>query len=286
MGKESTVTSIRSAGDRRGANADRPCVARVARMLAAVASPGPASKAWTRLGFDVSPQTTYLGCRAFDIGLSGGGLRFLAPAAGRASTTLATLLADRLVLGAGLLGWSWGCTSVDESWELIRARSGCRPGADDRQGPAVLAPDLNPGAATVLEYVEEPSLPSHPNRIVGLDHVILAVSDADAAADRYERNFGLNAERRTIAGHRYALVTVGAAELPAIEIVGPTEPERGPLSGHVQGVAFRSDDLDATTDHLRRARVPVREPHPALRGGRITGLPMQLGGVQIAFLGD
>jgi hypothetical protein len=51
-------------------------------------------------------------------------------------------------------------------------------------------------------------------------------------------------------------------------------------------VAFESTNLDATVAFLRTAGVDVGDPQRAVQGGRITGMPTPLGGIQLAFMGE
>ena len=60
----------------------------------------------------------------------------------------------------------------------------------------------------------------------------------------------------------------------------------GRITGGPWGVAFESSNLDATVAFLRAAGVEVGDPHRAVQGGRITGMPTPLGGIQLAFMGE
>ena len=83
-----------------------------------------------------------------------------------------------------------------------------------------------------------------------------------------------------------------------LEIVGPSKPAApapgepsvklaaGRVSGGPWGVAFGSTNLDATVAFLRSAGVEVSDPTRAVQGGRITGMPTALGGIQLAFMGE
>lgn len=255
-----------------------PLVERIARILAVVPSLGPATRAWRRLGFEISEPYPLAGCRAADVALDGGGLRFLAPNRGCAAhTPLAARVDDRLVLGAGILGWSWACEDVAQSFASLAAVEG---GGD---GLFMISSDLTPGAITFLEPLGQERSAEHSNSVCALDHVVLDVSDARAAAGVYSREFGLPARMRTTAHHRYASLEVGSS---AVEIVGPVEAKEGRLTGQAWGLAFRSSDLDATVACLRERAIDIAEPQSEPHGGRIVILPIHLGGVGIAFVGD
>ena len=94
----------------------------------------------------------------------------------------------------------------------------------------------------------------------------------------------VKARRTDMNGKRYAFLKVGEVNGSVIEIVGPSKPQVGALTGHGWGLAFRTGDLAAPVRYLRKAGVGVTEPHEAVQGGRIASVTMQLGGVAIAFL--
>ena len=116
-----------------------------------------------------------------------------------------------------------------------------------------------------------------------IDHLVLTVSGSKTAAAEYERNFGLKATTAAMNERYYAFLKVGET---TIAIVGPIPPEPGPVTGGLWGLAFHSADLDATIAHLEKAGVTLKPPHRAQQGGHITGLPLPLGGIQIAFIGE
>jgi catechol 2,3-dioxygenase-like lactoylglutathione lyase family enzyme len=238
------------------------------------------------LGFRPSKPFEFFGCEAVDLDFSVGGIRFLARSLLTKGGPLAALVNDRLTFGAGLLGWSWACKNVWTSRQRIEAQAlaSLSDDASDRTN-ILLPPKLSPGAATMLEPLTQVATPVHPNFVTGIDHVVVTVTNVDAAADLYERHFGLRAVRKTIAERRYAFLKVGEGSV-VIELVGPNGTDRGPLGGQVWGLAFRTANLDGTFALLSGAGIGVSQPHAALQGGRIASLPMQLGGIQIAFLGD
>lgn len=265
---------------------ERP-VSRLGRVLAAVPSLGPTAKAWTRIGFSVSQPFDYLGCRAFDVTLNGASLRFLTLDPNHEPTAMSSLVAERLLSGAGILGWSWACNDVALSREIIEANCERRfPPKDDCSRALIVPRRLTPGAATVLEPLSYEVSAKHRNCVERIDHMVVTLNDVDKAAGIYENAFGLHARRRTSKNTRYAFLKVGRANAAVIELVGPARPTSMVLAGHAWGITFRSPDLDQTVKSLRKERINISDPHPAVQGGRITGFPMQLGGIQIAFIGE
>jgi predicted enzyme related to lactoylglutathione lyase len=266
--------------------AEKP-VARLGRAITVVPSVRPSHKAWRKLGFALSDAFEFMGCTAFDLVLSGCGVRFVAVPKRPEINPLTTAIGELLEKGAGLLGWSWACQSVHRSRDVIEARAGSDFESGHGGRKSIVVPrKLTPGATTLLEPLVHEEVPHHPNSVTGLDHLVIAVTDVEAAADSYERVFGLKARRTAMKDRRYAFLKVGEVGGSVIEIVGPADPVRGPLTGQGWGLAFRSGNLDATVRYLRDSGVAVTEPHNAIQGGRIASVPVQLGGVQIAFLGD
>jgi predicted enzyme related to lactoylglutathione lyase len=281
--RNGTTAANIKASEREDAD-DGRAVSGLAMALVAVPSLGPVRKAWQRLGFKVTEIGGFLGCPAFEVRLAGTGVRFVTPPRDPAATALGSVVADRLVAGSGLLGWSWACADVDRSRQVIEKRSG-RSFPINHKGAKtfVVPPALNPGAVTTLEAGNKNHAPTHPNGITRLDHLVVTVSDADAATGAYKRNFGLTPQAKTMKKRRYSFLKVGNS---VVEIVGPAPPEPGPPTGRPWGLAFHCPDLDATVTNIRSAGVDIADPYPAHQGGRITKLSMQLGGVQIAFMGN
>jgi predicted enzyme related to lactoylglutathione lyase len=254
--------------------------------LAAVPSLGPTTKAWRKLGFVVSEPGTWLGCNVAQIELEGGGIRFLAADSHAESTALVELVRARLILGAGLFGWTWACADPHRSALAVAQLAGSdfHDGCEAWGEPLVQVPmELTPAAATWLEKPTASAPPAHPNSITRLDHVVLQVSASKAASQVYESHFGLKGRTAVMQERYYAFLKIGPSLL---EIVGPMKPTPGTMTGGPWGVAFGSSDIDATVAYLAKAGVEVRPPHRAVQGGRITGMAIPLGGIQIAFMGE
>ena len=264
--------------------------------LAAVPSLGPTVKAWRKLGFAVSDAYTWQGCHAAHIDLEGGGIRFLAADSHAEASAAADLVRQRLILGSGLFGWSWSCAEPHRSAVAIGQLAGSdfHQACEDWSDDIVQIPmELTPAAATWLERPPaEPVSPSHANSIVRLDHVVLQVSASKAAAQTYEKHFGLKGRTSAMNDRYYAFLKAGRSLL---EIVGPIKPgaaekpqgKSAPrITGGPWGVAFGSTNIDATVTFLRMAGIDVGDPHRAVQGGRITGMTTPLGGIQLAFMGD
>jgi len=280
------VPAPKPAGDRPRKVPTERVIDSIGYALAAVPSIGPTVKAWRKLGFVVSPAYSWLGCQAAHIDLEGGGVRFLAVDTCATSTALVELVRARLIEGAGLIGWTWACAEPHRSAVAIAQLAGSEfhEGCAVRDEALVQIPmELTPAAATWLEKPALTPPPRHANSIVRLDHIVLNVSQSKAVSQTYERHFGLKSKTASMNDRYYAFVKTGPS---LVEIVGPMKPPPGALAGGAWVLAFGSSDIDATATFLQNAGVAVKPPHRAVQGGRITGMPMALGGIQIAFMGE
>jgi len=263
-----------------------PLVDHVARALVAAPSLGPVTKAWGKLGFEVSKPFEFLGCRAVDILLEGSAVRFVAQMEHRHPTPLASLVADRLIEGAGLLGWTWFCAKLPRSLESIERASGGRVLYNlDGSKSVVLPRELTPGAVTVLEPLVKEWVPQHRNQISYLDRLVLMASDVEKAAQAYIDGFGLELIRQTTGERRSMVLAADHSGGPLIEIVGPDRPSAEPLTAHLWGLTFESPDLDRTVACMRGRGIAVADPQRAGDRGRGVTLPTQIGGIQIAIFG-
>lgn len=109
------------------------------------------------------------------------------------------------------------------------------------------------------------SAPAHPNRVCGLDHLVVTTPDCDRTTLALEAA-GLEARRiRTFeaagAIRRQTFFWLGTVIL---ELVGPDAAE-GDEPAAFWGVALTTDDIDATADHLGDLCSPPRD---AVQPGR------------------
>jgi len=258
----------------------------IGRALAVVPSLGPARAAWTRLGFHCSNDFVYQGCRAFDVQLAEGGIRILRPDRGLPGAELGAAAARKLEIAAGLIGWTWACRDPHRTRHLIESASQARfaVGSDGRDS-LIVPRELTAGAITLLEEFDSSqnrAVHSHPNTADHIDHLVLMVGDADAAAELIGRAFRLTPKARDLKTSRYAFCKVGASVL---EIVGPPQPEKKPRDGTVWGITFGVRDVDRAIAEIRARGIEMPDAHDAIQGGRIVGVPKPVGGIQVAFMG-
>ena len=125
----------------------------------------------------------------------------------------------------------------------------------------------------------------------GVDHVVIAVKDLDAAVGRYESIYGAAPSDRAeapAAGMKMAFFRFGDSYIELVSAVG----EQGPIAKRladlgegVHLVAMRVDDLDKTLADLRDKGIrlvgdpgpgnPVKGQvfiHPSVTGGVLTQL--------------
>lgn len=252
-------------------------------VLAAMPSLGPAGRAWTHLGFKLTKPYKWMGCLASDLVLSGLRIRFVAPDP-RAGTTglLSTKIEDRLIRGAGLLGWTWmtGENPI-ELPDVVPADPG------ERCNAYVLPPELSPGVVTLYDHELSAPQPreikSHPNGIGRLDRVVVSTDNADRTAGTYQQHFPLKDAGRVNSGRIHLFTEAGSTQ---IEFVGPIDATDSESFVNPWGLVFHSNDLDKTIRTLARSNIELPDPVADPKGGRITALSMQLGGIGIAFIGD
>jgi methylmalonyl-CoA/ethylmalonyl-CoA epimerase len=136
------------------------------------------------------------------------------------------------------------------------------------------------------------------HRVVGVDHVGIAVADLDEAIAWYRETFGLEATHTEVneeQGVREAMLS--AAGDPgggtAIQLLAPLRPDsaigkfldrNGP---GIQQMAYRVVDIDATSDALRAQgkRLLYPEPRRGTAGSRINFVhPKDAGGVLVELV--
>ena len=125
----------------------------------------------------------------------------------------------------------------------------------------------------------------------GVDHIVVAVKDIDAAVGRYETVYGTKvSERRDneAGGMKMAFFRFGDSYIELVSATGDQGPIAKRLSEQGEGVhlvAMKVDDMDATLAKLRDAGIrlvgdpgagnPVKGQvfiHPSMTGGVLTQL--------------
>ena len=132
-------------------------------------------------------------------------------------------------------------------------------------------------------------------RVSSVDHVGIAVTDLDAAVEMYEKAFGMrcvHVEVNEEQGVREAMLAVGdsGSYLQLLEPLGPDTPigrflaKNGP---GIQQMAYRVDDLDAVSEHLRAQglRLLYDAPRTGTAGSRVNFVhPKSAGGVLVELV--
>jgi len=132
-------------------------------------------------------------------------------------------------------------------------------------------------------------------KVTHIDHVGIAVADLDAAIAMYETSFGMrcvhievNAEQ----GVREAMLEVGDSG-SYLQLLSPLSPDttigrflakNGP---GIQQMAYRVDDLDEVSAHLRSTgmRLLYDEPKSGTAGSRVNFIhPKSSGGVLVELV--
>jgi methylmalonyl-CoA/ethylmalonyl-CoA epimerase len=125
----------------------------------------------------------------------------------------------------------------------------------------------------------------------GVDHVVIAVKDLDAAVGRYETIYGTTVSERTqapAAGMAMAFFRFGDSYIELVSNIGDQGPIAKRLADSGEGihlVAMRVDDVDKTVAELRDKGIrlvgdpgpgnPVKGQvfiHPSVTGGVLTQL--------------
>ena len=125
----------------------------------------------------------------------------------------------------------------------------------------------------------------------GVDHVVIAVKDLDAAVAKYEAIYGVPVSDRSeapAAGMKMAFFRFADSYVELVSAIGEEGPIAKRLSTTGEGVhlvAMKVDNLDATLTELRSKEVrlvgdpgpgnPVKGQvfvHPAVTGGVLTQL--------------
>lgn len=128
-----------------------------------------------------------------------------------------------------------------------------------------LPADLDGIATTATEDPPDTRSSTHPNRVVGIDHLVLQSPDLDRTTEAFER-LGVECRRiREIPGSEPTMQQRFFRFGPVIlELVGNAEPTGdGPAA--IWGFAFTVDDIDAAATHLGPA---CGAPKVAVQPGR------------------
>jgi methylmalonyl-CoA/ethylmalonyl-CoA epimerase len=133
------------------------------------------------------------------------------------------------------------------------------------------------------------------HKIIGIDHVGIAVADLDDAIAWYAQTFGLvatHAEVNEEQGVREAMLSAGDGGT-MIQLLAPLRPDsaigkfldrNGP---GIQQMAYRVVDIEATSDALRAqgTRLLYPEPRRGTAGSRINFVhPKDAGGVLVELV--
>jgi methylmalonyl-CoA/ethylmalonyl-CoA epimerase len=132
-------------------------------------------------------------------------------------------------------------------------------------------------------------------KVTHIDHVGIAVADLDAAIAFYEKAYGMrcaHVEVNEEQGVREAMMEVGDSG-SYVQLLSPLNPDttigrfldkNGP---GIQQMAYRVDDLDAVSAHLRAEglRLLYDEPRTGTAGSRVNFVhPKSAGGVLVELV--
>jgi methylmalonyl-CoA/ethylmalonyl-CoA epimerase len=131
--------------------------------------------------------------------------------------------------------------------------------------------------------------------VTAIDHVGIAVADLDAAIAFYEKAYGMrcaHVEVNEEQGVREAMMEVGDSG-SYVQLLSPLNPDttigkfldkNGP---GIQQMAYRVDDIDAVSEHLRSEglRLLYDEPRKGTAGSRVNFVhPKSAGGVLVELV--
>jgi catechol 2,3-dioxygenase-like lactoylglutathione lyase family enzyme len=174
---------------------------------------------------------------------------------------------------------AWRALGFDAAARFAVGTAVLEPSTDPAWGFDEVSGD--PGRLGVSTFTFDTGMTpaTHPNRIDGIDHVVYAVPDLDAAIASIEDVLGLRLRRRAQPrgpdGPEMAFFRCGEG---FIEVVSAGA---GPA---LYGIAFRCPDLDVTVAAMREAGAPVGDPKPAVQGGRIASVWREHVGYPVAVM--
>ncbi len=134
-----------------------------------------------------------------------------------------------------------------------------------------------------------------PARVLGIDHVGIAVPDLDAAVELYETAYGMRCVHQEVneeQGVREAMMAVGDSG-SFVQLLAPLSPDSTIgrfLAGHgpgLQQLAYRVDSIDEVSTALRAQgmRLLYDEPRGGTAGSRVNFVhPKSTGGVLVELV--
>jgi methylmalonyl-CoA/ethylmalonyl-CoA epimerase len=126
-----------------------------------------------------------------------------------------------------------------------------------------------------------------------IDHVGIAVSDLEAAVERYRRAFGIEPDHREVVedqGVEEVLFRVGSSYIQLLAATGSETPVGKFLAKRGEGVhhvGYRVEDVREVLAHLKQLGVPLvdQEPRPGSRGTTVAfAHPKGFGGVLVELV--
>ncbi len=132
-------------------------------------------------------------------------------------------------------------------------------------------------------------------KVTHIDHVGIAVADLDEAISFYEKSYGMRCVHTEVneeQGVREAMLEVGESG-SYIQLLSPLSPDTtigkfldksGP---GIQQMAYRVDDIDEVSDHLRGQglRLLYEEPKTGTAGSRVNFIhPKSSGGILVELV--
>lgn len=188
------------------------------------------------------------------------------------------------------------------SVEVEEPRKGSLSGQPGKVGytwrSAYVSPEATPGARVLLvqhdksieeRYTEPANLHIHPNGVLGVQRLGLAVRDAVAAASRWERNFGVKisqVKEMSPSATRHALIPLQNC---CLEFVSPLK--EGELSRFLDlygpglyFLALKVQDMEATKAFLKKRGVPVGDVTQSAWGKTFAVPPSHTHGVVLEIV--